>query len=545
MFSNFFSTITIKSRDLRSRQLRLEATGGRVGGLVSLPGANGIRKIDVDQVDTGQLAQNSPATGVRGFINKIINPIKKFIGFAWPLISRILPRSWSELWSTIVQVGFAVWTFDWNQTDGAIENQIKANNLQILNAAAAAAGTALGWGAVRVVNMAAGKLFKSPAGQQNQGRDRSLDIKMPIITGRAAAALAEEGNEEVRGAMQALLGQIKAAQTRNAFLSFMLHSRSEGWFGMKSISQPGANDSFAKRWEDKVESLPQWLQAPVENFAENFVEAVLEAGFIWANEADSAYAMARAAMKDARGQERTIVYQPDNRLERDRYVITGSQEFVQEEVERINHEHQLIGNRDIGYWVGEQLDEVLKKSPLRRQLKIRWNTVKEPPLVEANGNVGKWSECNIPEVKLNLSWAEVKAAADEFKKGGQNGNWQMTYKCYRRAEFVGNLVVSGFNEDECERRARKLKNLMPTDIDLRKPKPTKIYPTSPMFRSDLAQYYPIDCTLTVHTNSIDDAERRQRRGRVHTATPDDPYFEKDWKVELWMSAAPPDFNGFR
>ena len=544
MFSNFFATIDIKQRDLRSRKIRKEATGAIVVGPVSLPGGtNGIRKINVDQVDTGQLAQNSPASGIQGFINKIINPIKKFIGFAWPLVSRILPRSWSELWSTIVQVGFAVWTFDWNQTDGAIQQQIKANNLQILNAAAAAAGTALGWGAVRIINMAAGKLFKAPAGQQNQGRDRSLDIKMPIISGRAAAALAEEGNEEVRGQMQALLGQIKAAQTRNAFLGFMLHARSEGWGGMKSITQPGANDSFAQRWENTVESLPQWLQAPVENFTENFVEAVLEAGFIWSAEADSVYAMAKAAMKDARGPERTIVYQPDRRAERDRYIISGSQEFVQEEVERIDHERQLMAGKDIGQWIGEPLDEVLRKAPLQRQLKIRWNTVKEPPLVELNGDVGKWSECNIPLVKMGITWREVKAAADEFTRGGANGNWQTTYKCYKNTEFVGNLVVSGFNEQECERRARKLKLLMPTSIELRKPKLTQITPTSPMFRSEMRKYYPIECTMTVHKDSIDDAERRARR--VRTADPDQKYYDESVKVALWMKDPPPDFTAFR
>lgn len=542
MLSNFFSPIKITNRELRSRELRRYATGGIVG-FIRNPINNGVRRIDVDQYETENTNITSTPNQVQNVVNRFLDPIKKFFGFAWSAIVRLVRRSFTQIWGTIVQLGIQLWTFNWNQTDQQLRDRIKANNQLILNAAAGALGTTLGWGAVRLVQMGVSKIAGVGS---NQGRDRSLDIRVPVVSGRVAATLAEEGNEEVRGQLQALLMQIKQAQTANMFYGFMLHSRTMEWFGMRNITlQSGTNDSFAQRWEEEVESLPQWLQQPVENFTENFVEAIIEAGFIWASAADDQYALARAAVQDAKGPERTIVLQPDNRLERDKYIVSGSQEFVIEETERIINTQQLIGKRDIGYWVGEPFEEHIKKQYLSRQLKIRWNTVKEPPLVTPDGTVGAWSECTIPKVRIGLSWQEVKQAADEFVFGGAEGTWQLRYLCFEREEFVGNLIVKGINENECERRVRKLKPLMPSSIDLRKPHLTQTSSISPTLRTELRKFYPIEATLTVHRNSVEDSERRQRRGRRHSARPNDPYFEDQIKVELWPTQKPDSFEGFR
>ncbi len=542
MFDNFFSPIKISNRELRSRELRRYATGGSFG-FIRNPISDGIRRIDVDQYETENTNITSSPGQVQNIVNRFLDPIKKFFGFAWSAIVRLVRRSFTQLWGTIVQLGVQLWTFDWNQTDQQLRDKIKQNNQLILNTAAGALGNALGWGAVRLVQMGVSKIAGNAG---SQGRDRSLDIRVPIVSGRVASALAEEGNEELRGQLQALLMQIKAAQTANMFFGFMLHARTMEWFGMKNITQQsGTNDSFAQRWERKVESLPQWLQQPVENFTEEFVEAIIEAGFVWASTADDQYALARAAVQDAKGPERTIVLQPDNRLEKDKYIVSGSQEFVIEETERIINTNQLIGKRDIGYFVGEPMEENIKKQYLSRQLKIRWNTIKEPPLVDATGTRGRWSECTIPKVRIGLSWQEVKQAADEFLFGGEEGNWQIRYLCYERDEFVGDLIVQGINEAECKRRMRKLKTLMPSSIELRKPLLTQISFTSSLFRNSTARFYPIEASLTIHKNSVDDGERRQRRGRVHAARPNDPYFEDVIKVYLWPSSKPEDFQGFR
>ncbi|GET42996.1 hypothetical protein [Microseira wollei] len=540
MINNFFSPIRITNRELRSGELRRYATGGVVG-FIRNPVSTGVRRIDVDQSETENT--NITPNQVQNVLNRFIDPIKKFFGFPKSAIVRLVRRSFTQIWGTIVQLGVQLWTFDWHQTDQQLRDRIKANNQLILNAAAGALGTTLGWGAVRLVQMGVSKIAGNVG---SQGRDRSIDIRVPIISGRVAAALAEEGNEEVRGQLQALLLQIRQAQTANMFYGFMLHSRTMEWFGMRSITQQsGTNDSFAQRWERKVESLPQWLQQPVENFTENFVEAIIEAGFVWASAADDQYALARGAVQDAKCPERTIVLQPDNRLDRDKYIVSGSPEFVIEETQGIINTQQLIGKRDLGYWVGEKLEDSLKKSYLFRQLKIRWNTVKKPPLVEQNGSAGRWSECNIPLVELNLSCEQIKAAADEFMHGAPDGNWIMQYKCYEREQFLGNLVVKGINESECERRVRKLKTFMPVSIELRKPSLTKVAATSPTFRSELARFYPIECSMTVRRNSIDDAERMQRRARVNLANPEDRYFEKTIKVELWPDQTPNNFTTFR
>lgn len=542
MVQQFFSKLIILPTELKSRELRRRATGA-LPGLSRLPFVNdGVRKIDADQVDSGP-----PSGPIGRFTSAIrrwlIDPLKKFAGFAWPIISKILPRSFGELWSTIVQVGVQLWVFDWNATDQALQDRIKQNNQNIINAAAAALGTSLGWGAVRLTSMAMGKILKNRTNQQ--GRDRSLDIQMPVISGRVAAALAEEGSDEMRGQLSALLMQIKNAQINNAFLATMLHARAEGWFGLEQKTKADANDSFAQRWERKIESLPQWLRQPVENLTENFVEAVMEAGYIAANELDSAWIMARSAMQNVKGPERTIILQPDKENEGTKYIVQGSQEFVIEETERIIHEEQLMAKKDVGILIGGPLEENLRKSPMVRQLKIRWNTQAKdgPPFVDSRGIPGKWSECNVPMVKEVLSWNEIKQAADEFRRG--NPYEKLTAKCYYKERYVGDLVVVGTTREECTRRLKKLEKLQNRDVR----REAVNFSTGRAASSDpdlgsVDAFYPADCTLTVHRTGADDADKWMRRGRIFQNKPDQRWFEDTMKIPLWPKRKPNDLTGF-
>lgn len=536
-FDGFFSPLKIKPSELRSRELRRFSTSGTVAGIIKIPVSDGIRRINADQMDSGQgdLVQRAS-----NFVGRwIVNPIKKFGGFLFTAVSKLFPRTFSEWWGTIVNLGFKIVTFDWAQTDAAIEQRIKNNNQTIINAAAGALGTALGWGVVRVATLAAGRLFGAA------GAGKKLDIKIPVVTGRVAAAVAEEGGEEVRASLQALLMQFRNAQLDNAFLGFVLTARKHEWFGMESVKTAGANSSFTKKLEDVIEKkVPQMWQQPLENLLENFGEAILEGGYIAASEFDSQWALARQAAKDAKGPQRTIILKPDKNADKDTYIITGPQEFVQEETERILHEEQLMAKKDVGIMIGGPLEDVLRKSPVQRQLKIRWNTQAKdgPPLTSASGIPGKFSECNIPYIKQGLSWNDVKAAADEFMRG--NPYWRVVWKCFIQDRYLGNLTITGVSEAECERRMKKLVRLMPSNVDLRGQTPTKMYASSSKKEEAPERFYAWDCTLTVHQNSIEDGERWERKGRYGMAKPDTKWFEKTMKVDLWMTRKPEGFTGF-
>lgn len=535
-FDGFFSPLKIKPSELRSRELRKFSTSGTVAGIIKIPVSDGIRRINADQIDSGQGGLIQQAGN---FINRwIVNPIKKFGGFLFTAVSKLFPRTFSEWWATLVQVGVTLYTFDWNQTDAALENRIKQNNQQILNAAAGALGTALGWGTVRVASLAVGRLIGV------SGAGKKLNINVPVVTGRVAASLAEEGNEEVRASLQALLLQMRSAQINNAFLGFMLHARKNEWFGMESVKMPSASDTFAQRVQKQVDKLPKWLQEPAENLLENFAEALIEGGYIASSEFDSQWALARQAAKDAKGPQRTIILKPDRNADKDTYVITGPQEFVQEETERILHEEQLMAKKDVGIMIGGPLEDVLRKSPVQRQLKIRWNTQAKdgPPLTSASGIPGKFSECNIPYIKQGLSWNDVKAAADEFMRG--NPYWRVVWKCFIQDRYLGNLSITGVSEAECERRMKKLVRLMPSNVELRGQTPTKMYAASSKKEDPPEKFYAWDCTLTVHQNSIEDGERWERKGRYGMAKPDTKWFEKTMKVDLWMTRKPEGFTGF-
>ncbi|OKH38354.1 hypothetical protein NIES2119_09970 [[Phormidium ambiguum] IAM M-71] len=535
-FDGFFSPLKIKPSELRSRELRKFSTSGTVAGIIKIPVSDGIRRINADQVDAGQggLIQQ----GVSFIQRWIVNPIKKYGGFLFTAVSKLFPRTFSEWWSTLVQLTAKVVTFDWAQTDAAIEQRIKRNNQTIVEGAAGALGAALGWGVVRVATLAAGRLFGAA------GAGKKLDIKVPVVTGRVAAAVAEEGGEEIRGRLYQLLTQFRNAQLDNAFLGFVLTARKHEWFGMESVKIAGANASFAKKIEDAKEKLPKDWQQPVENFLEEFGEAILEGGYIAASEFDSQWALARQAAKDAKGPQRTIILKPDRNADKDTYIITGPQEFVQEETERILHEEQLMAKKDIGVIIGGELEDVLRKSPAQRQLKIRWNTQAKdgPPLTDQRGIPGKFAECNIPYVKQGLSWNDVKAAADEFMRG--NPYWRTIWKCFIQDRYLGNLTITGASEAECERRMKKLIRLMPSNVDFRGQTPTKLSASASKKEEAPERFYAWDCTLTVHQNAAEDGERWERKGRYKMANPDAKWFERNMKVDLWMTRKPEGFTGF-
>lgn len=545
---DFFETWKILPQQLRSRELRVvQTTGGGGNGiqsaLTSLVGRlnpnAGIRTIDVDQNETDNTNSSTIGQHIPNWVKKIIEPAKKYLGWAWNALKRFLPRSFTEAWSTLVTWGVQLITFDWNATDAALRQQIAQNNQAMITAAAGALGQAAGWGAVKLISTPIRGLFKPTA--LTQGRDRSLDIRTPVIDARAAFASAdEEAGEEVRGSLQALLMVVKQAQARNAFLQFMLHSRANGWFGQEQITHQKPSCTITGQIQEGIKKLPQWLQQPAETFLEEFGESFLEGGFVLAQALDNAYHMSKLAMQDVRGPERTVIFKPDERNDEKKYVLQGPQEEVIQEAKRIYNDEVMLARKDIGEIVATNLEEVLRKKILERQLNIRFSTQKNPgSLVEKVA----YSEITIPYVKTGLTWREVKAAADEFTRG--NPYHQKTWKLYKGREYLGNVTVTGDSEVTINKRQRKLKTLVPSGVDWRAGKLETKDEDNPLFRNAPQIFYPLDCTLTVQKDSTDDLERRLKGGRRVNAYPDQKVFRDMTKIELWPEREPPGFTGFR
>lgn len=243
-------------------------------------------------------------TVVSGVVNSLRQKLSKFIGFAFGLIARAFPFSISSIFGMLVQAYFAIKTFDWNSADKALEEQIKTNNQQIKDGLAPIIGNYLGFGTIRLANFALGKtigkLAKDPAAAAG-------GMVVPVLSSRVGLALAEEGNEELRGLTMGYLMTVQGALTRNMIASYILTARNNRWFGWEPITTPLPNASFSEKIENKIESLPKDWQNFVEELVEEYEDAVIEAGFVMAFEIDDYYLAMKSANKKNKNEQLTTI----------------------------------------------------------------------------------------------------------------------------------------------------------------------------------------------------------------------------------------------
>lgn len=270
---------------LRSRRTRILNTGD----------PQGIRRID-------STSSSGQPTGGGGIVSTVINKLKRFGGFIFGLISRFFPLSISSIFGILVQAYFAIKTFDWNATDKSIEDKIKANNEAIKNGLAPIIGQTLGWATVRLANFAIGRI----AGRfTSDGRDTVRGINIPVLSAKVGLALAEEGNEEVRGALMSWLMTVRRNLTSNMVMTTILTARRLEFFGLEPITTERPNGSIASKIEKQIKKLPDKWEDFAEEVLEEFEEAIIEAGYVIAFEIDDYYLSQKAAQQQA-GAERTV-----------------------------------------------------------------------------------------------------------------------------------------------------------------------------------------------------------------------------------------------
>ncbi len=245
----------------------------------------------------------NPLAAVTGALKWLAKKVSQFVGWAFAQLSKYFNFSVSEIFGMLVQAYFLIKTFDWNQADESIRKKIDSNNKAMRDAIAPLIGTALGWGTVRLVNFVIGKFAGAITGK---GKQQTPGISIPVISARVGLALAEEGNEEIRGQFLSFVASAKRAQLENMMLGFMLNARSMGLFGMTPINDKRPNGSFSAKIDEEIEKLPDDWQNFAEEILENFEEAIIEAGYVVAFEIDDIWRAAKAAKKDQDGRVRQV-----------------------------------------------------------------------------------------------------------------------------------------------------------------------------------------------------------------------------------------------
>ncbi len=372
------SRILLSRNNLQSRVIR-ELVGSRVVNLVdeivSIPRDNG------------------------NLLSQVFNIGKKLLGFAVTLVIKAIVWSVLDLVDVLVEAYFEVKYFDWNQTDQAIKQQLAANDVALAGSLGRLAGTGLVWLAGIGVGL-------------------GLSFKYPVLAGKVALALADEGGQEIRAALTNLIIVSRNIQIQNVLLGGLLNARSLGLFGLKPITQekkPWSINTFIETVTERIGG-PK-LKAFVTQGIDSIEDSIIEMGYVIAYTLDDYYLSQRMANSTQFGQARTIELTPDVRVSEERIILEAPQELAVSTVQTTIAQHQLVHNRDMGQIVGMPESDYVRPAPQRRKLKVIFRGKKSPPWKLPDGTVAMTAEVNIPDVKRGLTWSQLKSVVKPYTWG--------------------------------------------------------------------------------------------------------------------------------
>lgn len=333
------------------------------------------------------------------FLSQAFNLTKKFVGFIVSTVLTGIYWSFSDLWDVVVEAYFELKYFDWNQTDAELKQQLKNNDDVMAGALGRLAGTGLVW--LTGIAVSTG-----------------LSFKYPVLSGKIALALAEEGGQEIRSAVTNLIITSRTIAIQNVLLGGLLNARKLEIFGFKPVTEAKKPWTINDGIERSIQSLSSSrLRAFATQFIDAAEDAVIEMGYVISYTLDDFYLAHRQAQQSVLGQNRTIELTPDIRVEEERIIIESPQELAVSTIQTTIASHQLIHNRDVGQIAGVPEADVVRPVPQRRKMKIIFRSKQAPPWKLENGETSATVEMSIPDVKKGTTWQDIKSTVKKYTWG--------------------------------------------------------------------------------------------------------------------------------
>ena len=444
--------------------------------------------------------QNSGGSGVLGFL---FNTAKRFTGFLLKAAFSFVEWSFSGLWELIVEVAYEIAYFDWNQSDAEIKATIDSGNLSIIQML----GQFIGSGSVWITSIAVSS---------------ALTVKFPVLAGRVALALAEDGSQTLRG----LLTGVLSTATKPVLTNLALAS----YIGIRRLIKGTPTSKSGKPWiiaekiDTKVNSIPnQALKSLTKGVLDGVLDSIIEIGYIVAFTLDDYYAAARSANSNDQPIRRLEVFPDENSEES--IILEDQQDAVEEQLNNYLGNHQLVNNRDIGTVVGQPYDEWYGLRPQSRRLTIEFNGKETPPFKDSDNKPTKRVQISIPNVKQGISWNDLKLIK-KFTWGN--------YMARGIFDDRRQMTVWGASESEAKNTLIEMAKLSQNPIVQVSVSHPEIQ--NPSRRKQPTVVYPVYASMLVrkqvpasgNTTLIDGQNREMARERI----------------EIWRDDPPDGFTGF-
>ena len=355
-----------------------------------------------------------------------------------------------------------LWKFNWNITDSEIDAQIRANFIALAGPLGAAIGSTIGG-----ITCTAGMLYV------NQSALMFIDD----ITEELIEELAENWGAFFRQAIRVVANSLFLWGYKG-IRNFLKNSGIAAQvLGAERAAQWGVKKgvvSFAKSWEDWLETLPDVAQTFLEELTEEAYEFCKEMSLFIASRADQALGLMRHGMRDrVLGDEALVEIQPNRNVD-ERVVLFGREELIRPAIVNTLTNHQLMANRDIGIvFNGEDYTEHnARKDPSQISITFQMapNNTKPyfKPIDEQQGNLVVKRQLK-PQITVNyvqknkLDWQRLKDAL-----GGINGYVYGRHLCvlhlHKNGGNRGTISVWADTYDNAKDIAVKLSQLTDCEI---------------------------------------------------------------------------------
>lgn len=464
----------------------------------------GDRGFNVAQALGTDLSNNSYGGG-GGFWGALGRITTKSIGFLLKGTGVILKWAWNWLKENTMQLLQELYYFDWNTADAQIKQEIESNNLQIVQGL----GNLLGSGTVYLITISIAN---------------GLKAYFPVIAGRVALAVAEEGAQDLKGRLNGLISTAGENAIRNIALSSYVWLRRQ----IKGAPTPENNKPWVltDKIDEKINGIQnKWLKSFTQGFKDGFEDALFDVGYIISWTLDDHYEATRQAQQQNVEPIRTIEVFPDKDSE-ESITITDTQGDLEQSLNEYLTSHALVSNRDVGVIVGQPHEDWYGLKPQARKLIIEFRDKEKPPFANKQGKTLR-VQISIPDAKRGLDWNDLKTKIPKYTWGN---SWAKLVFENRRF-----MHVWGATEQGAEQQARALAELSSLKIiqvstgtvqsqdPRKKKKPTLLYPC---FAQMLVRETVINPNNSV---TIDSKNRAMTRDRI----------------EIWRDEKPENFKPLR
>lgn len=349
-----------------------------------------------------------------GIIQKIWNFLRGIVGFLWKRaleIANLAGFSPDDLLAAVTQKVNDLWCFNWQATDTELQSSIAVRNAEIAQAwqnflqdgAVSLIPLAIGYGLqIAIPALRAKALFRALVqAQQNETADQ---LKQALVQALIVSADRAITNGLISGYMW-IRRAIRSYARGINWDAYGFIGSAVGDFLSDWGERPGVHWSFAKAFGRTCTEVTPTPDSPVLPPGENWDDWIggdiiirEDLGCICPPECDD-------------GEPQKLVITPDVANPSEKLVLYGSPKHLPTQLIQALNTHELLGNRDIGYFDLPDTHTPLKV-PSLRELRIILYTVASPPLSE-----GKRHSISIPKAKAGLTWGQIKAATTGLTTG--------------------------------------------------------------------------------------------------------------------------------